>query len=90
MVDNLNCDFCQIAKLDGKAYEFLPECEVQSIPFEEYTADLIGPWKIQEKIFKLYNRTVTSEMCTLKPKIPNTWLALKNTSMKLYPLLCMP
>jgi hypothetical protein len=47
MVDNINCDFCQRAKSDGKGYGFLPECEVQSILFEEYTVDLIGPWNIQ-------------------------------------------
>ncbi len=51
MVDNLNCDFCQRTKLDGKGYGFLPECEVQSIPFEECTMDLIGLWKIQENFF---------------------------------------
>ena len=47
MVDNLNCDFCQRTKLDGKGYGFLPEWEVQSILFEECTKDLIGPWNIQ-------------------------------------------
>ncbi len=47
MVDNLNCDYCQRNKLDGKGYGFLPEREVQSIPFEECTVDLIGPWKVQ-------------------------------------------
>jgi hypothetical protein len=66
MVDNLNCDYFQRTKLDGKGYGFLPACEVQSIPFEECTSDLIGPWKIQEKIFKLYYRSVTSEMCALQ------------------------
>jgi hypothetical protein len=35
-------------KLDGKGNGFLPgEHEVQSIPFEECTVDLIEPWKIQ-------------------------------------------
>jgi hypothetical protein len=47
MVDNLNCDFCQRSKLDGKGYGFFPEHEVQSIQFEECTMDLIGPWNIQ-------------------------------------------
>ncbi len=47
MVDNLNCDFCQRTKLDGKGYGFLQEHEVQSIPFEECTVDLTGPWNIQ-------------------------------------------
>jgi hypothetical protein len=47
MVDNLNCDFCQRTKLDGKGYIFLPEHEVQSILFEECVVDLIGPWNIQ-------------------------------------------
>jgi hypothetical protein len=48
MVDNLNCDFFQRNKLDGKGYGFLPEREVCSIPFEECTVDLIviGPWTI--------------------------------------------
>ncbi len=47
MVDNLNCDFCQRNKLDGKGYGFLPEHEVHSIPFEEFAMDLIGPWTVQ-------------------------------------------
>ncbi len=47
MVDNLNCDFCQRNKLNGKGYGFLPEREVQLIPSEECTVDLIGPWKVQ-------------------------------------------
>ena len=47
MVDNFNCDFCQRNKLNGKRYGFLPEREVQSIPFDECTVDLIGPWKVQ-------------------------------------------
>jgi hypothetical protein len=47
MVDNLNCDFCQRNKLDGKGYGFLPECEVHSIPFEECTVAIIGPWIVQ-------------------------------------------
>jgi hypothetical protein len=47
MVDNLNCDFCQRNKLDGKGYGFLPEHEVQSILCEECTVDLVGPWKVQ-------------------------------------------
>jgi hypothetical protein len=47
MVDNLNCDFCQRNKLDGKGYGFLPEHKIQSILFEECTVDIIGPWKIQ-------------------------------------------
>ncbi len=47
MVDNLNCDLCQRNKLDSKGYGFLPEHEVQSIPSEECTVDLIGPWKVQ-------------------------------------------
>ncbi len=68
MVDNLNSDFFQRTKLDGKRYGFLPEHEVQSIPFEECTMDLIGPWNIQEKNFKLYYRIVTSEMCALQQK----------------------
>ncbi len=46
MIDSLNCDLCQRNKLDGKGCGFLPEHEVHSIPFEEYTMDLIGPWKV--------------------------------------------
>jgi hypothetical protein len=68
MVDNINCNFCQKTKLDGKGNGVLLEREVQSIPFEECTVDLRGPWKIQEKILKLYYRTVTSEMCALEQK----------------------
>jgi hypothetical protein len=47
MVDNLNCDFCQRTKLDGKGYGFLPERKVKSILFGECNMDLIGPWNIQ-------------------------------------------
>jgi hypothetical protein len=47
MVDDLNYNFCQRNKLDGKGYGFLPKCDVQSIPFEECTVDLIGPWTVQ-------------------------------------------
>jgi hypothetical protein len=47
MVDNLNYDFCQRNKLDGKECGFLPERKVQSRSFEECTADLMGPWKVQ-------------------------------------------
>ncbi len=47
MVDNCNCDFCQINKSNGKRYGFLPERKVQSILFEEFTRDQIGPWKVQ-------------------------------------------
>jgi hypothetical protein len=47
MVDNLNCEFCQRNKLDGKGYGFLREREVRSIPFEECAVDLIGPWTVQ-------------------------------------------
>ncbi len=47
LADNLNCDFCQRNKLDGKGYEFLPERKVCSIPFEECAVDLIEPWIVQ-------------------------------------------
>jgi hypothetical protein len=47
MVDNLNCDFGQRNKLEGKGYGFLPEREVQSIPFEKCVVDLIGTWTVQ-------------------------------------------
>ncbi len=47
MVDNLNCDFCQRNKLDGKGYGSLPEREVCSIPFKECARDLIGSWTVQ-------------------------------------------
>jgi len=45
--DNLNCDYCQRNKLDGKGYGLLPERAVRSIPFKECTVDLIGPWVVQ-------------------------------------------
>jgi hypothetical protein len=51
-------------KLDGKGYGFLPENEVQSIPFEEYTLDLIGPWKIQEKFQALLQISHIRDVCT--------------------------
>jgi hypothetical protein len=47
LVDNFNCNYCQINKLDGKGYGFLPKHEVRSILFEECAADLIGPWTVQ-------------------------------------------
>jgi hypothetical protein len=47
MFDNLDCDFFQRNKLDGKGYGFLPEHEIHSIPFEECAVDLIGPWTVQ-------------------------------------------
>jgi hypothetical protein len=47
MVDNLNRDFCQRNKLDGKGYGFLSEREVHFILFEECAMDLIGPWTVQ-------------------------------------------
>ncbi len=56
-------------KLDVKGYGFLPECEVQLIPFKECNMDLIKLWKIQEKIFKHYYRVITSD--ALQPKILN-------------------
>ncbi len=43
LVDNFKCNYCQKNKLDGKRYRFLPECEVQSIPFEECVAGFVGP-----------------------------------------------
>ena len=46
-IDNFNCDYCQRNKLDGKGNGLLPEREVRSIPFEECTVDLIGPWIVQ-------------------------------------------
>jgi hypothetical protein len=46
-----NCDlrsgYCQRSKLGGKEYRLSPECEVQSIPLEECTVDLIGPWVVE-------------------------------------------
>jgi hypothetical protein len=62
-----------VTKLDGKGYGFLPEHEVQSIPFEECSLNLIGPWKIEEKKIKLYYRSVTSEMCALQQKKSPTY-----------------
>jgi hypothetical protein len=60
LIDNLNCDFCQRNKLDGKGYGFLPEHEVRSIPFEECAVDLIGPWTVQacERPYKFEALTV--------------------------------
>jgi hypothetical protein len=46
-IDRFNCDYCQRNKLEGRGYGLLPEQEVQSIPFEECTVDLIGPWVVQ-------------------------------------------
>jgi hypothetical protein len=46
-IDNFDCEFCQRNKIDGRGYGLLPEHEVRSIPFEECTIDLIGPWIVQ-------------------------------------------
>jgi hypothetical protein len=46
-INNFNCGYCPRNKLDTKGYRLLPEREVQSIPFEECTMDLIGPWVVQ-------------------------------------------
>jgi hypothetical protein len=47
MIDNYHCNHCQRNKLDGKGYGHLPECEIRTMPFEEFAVDLIGPWTIQ-------------------------------------------
>jgi hypothetical protein len=47
LADNLNCDFCQRNKLNGKGYGFLTERKVQSILSEECAVGLIGPWIVQ-------------------------------------------
>ncbi len=47
MIDNYHCDNCQRNKLGGKGYGHLPEREIRTMPFEECTVDLIGPWTIQ-------------------------------------------
>ena len=67
MVDNLNCDFCQRNKLDGKGYGFLPKHEVRSILFEEYTVDLIGPRTVQVcgRPYKFEVLTVTDTVTNL-------------------------
>jgi hypothetical protein len=66
MVYNLNCDFCQRNKLDGKGYGFLPEREVCSIPFEECAVDLIGPWTVQG-----CGRPYTCEVLTVIDTVTN-------------------
>ncbi len=67
MVDNLNCDFCQRNKLGGKGYGFLPEQEIRSIPFEECTVDLIGPWTVQVcgRLYKFEALTVIDTVTKL-------------------------
>ncbi len=40
--------------------------------------------------WRMTPRSVTSEMCALQQKTPKIWLVPRNTSMKLYPSLCMP
>jgi hypothetical protein len=65
MVDNLNCDFCQRNKLDGKGNELLPEHEVCSIPFEECIVDLIGPWKDRGRPYKFEALTVLDTVTNL-------------------------
>ncbi len=66
MVDNLNCDFCQRNKLDGKGYGFLPDHEVRLIPFEECAVDLIGPWTVQ-----VYGRPYEFEALTVIDTVTN-------------------
>jgi hypothetical protein len=67
MVDNLNCDFCQRNKFNGKGYGFLPEHEVCSIPFEECAMDLIGPWTVQVhgRLYKFDALTVIDTVTNL-------------------------
>jgi hypothetical protein len=73
MVDNLNCDFCQRNKLDGKGYGFLPEREVQLIPFEECAVDLIGPWTVQVhgRLYKFEALTVIDTVTNLVELVRN-------------------
>jgi RNase H-like domain found in reverse transcriptase len=46
-IDHLQCKHCQRNKLDGKGYGLLPECKIQTMPFNECAVDLIGPWVVQ-------------------------------------------
>ncbi len=47
LINTHKCDHCQRYKLDGKGYGHLPDRKISSMPFEECTVDLIGPWTIQ-------------------------------------------
>jgi hypothetical protein len=47
LIDKHKCDQCQRYKLNGKGYGHLREREICSLPFEECTVDLTGPWTIQ-------------------------------------------
>ncbi len=54
-------------KLDGKGYRLIPECEVQSILFEECIVDLIGPWIVQvhDKLYEFDTLTVINTVTNL-------------------------
>ncbi len=47
LVVKFHCEHCQRNKLSGTGYGLSPECKLRSVPFEECTVDLIGPWIIQ-------------------------------------------
>ena len=46
-IDNFVCKKCQIHKLSGKDFRLLPERDVNILPWQEVTVDLIGPWAVQ-------------------------------------------
>ncbi len=73
MVDNLNCDFCQRNKLDGKGYGLLPERGFQLIPFEECAVDLAGPWTVQ-----VHGRPYEFEALTVIDTVTNLVKLVRN------------
>ncbi len=46
-IDELKYKDCQKYKLAGHSHGLLPKQEVQIVPWEEVTINLIGPWKVK-------------------------------------------
>jgi hypothetical protein len=93
MVDNLNCDFFQGTKLEGKGYGNLPECEVQSNLLEECTMDSIGPWNIQAcgkpHKFQAFDVPIQDLKSRTQVKNPSQDFKPKNTSHNCCLLVCL-
>ncbi len=71
LIGNYHCDHCQCNKLDDKWYGHLPEHKIRSIPFKEFTVDLIGPWmiQVQDKPYEFNALTMTNTVSNLVIRI---------------------
>jgi hypothetical protein len=61
-----SCNVCQHHKQPGQAYGHLPPRNDITVPWEEVTVDLVGPWKVSvPKIGKIYFHALTIiDTCT--------------------------